>query len=275
VRVGIFRCAPTDPRFEDSGPIRSGHLLVFPRTCVCITHQGGEPIVTDPNVVMFYNLHQQYRRQKVSEQGDWCEWFAFAPAVIASALDPYDSAAAAADQPFRFTHGPCQAQSYLQQRMVVEHLLRSPQPDPLFVEESMLGVLDAVIEAAYHLAPHSGHHRARRQPLVDEVRELLNAHYPEPITLPALAQQVHSSPFQLCRIFRWGTGYTIHQYLNQLRLRAALAAVAAGAEDLTALALDLGYASHSHFTQAFRQTFGQPPSHLRRFFTSLPHCAKI
>jgi AraC family transcriptional regulator len=226
-------------------------------------------------VVMFYNLHQRYRRQKVSEQGDRCEWFAFAPEVLASALAPYDSAAATADQPFRFTHGPCQAQSYLQQRMVVEHLLRSPQPDQLFVEESMLGVLDAVVAAAYRRQPADRHTRSRYQPLVDQVRELLNAHYREPLTLPELARHVHSSPFQLCRIFRRATGYTIHQYLNQLRLRAALDAVAAGADDLTALALDLGYASHSHFTQAFRQTFGQPPSHLRRFFTSLPYCAKI
>jgi AraC-like DNA-binding protein len=49
------------------------------------------------------------------------------------------------------------------------------------------------------------------------------------------------------------------------RLRTALAAerLLAGAPDLTALALDLGYADHSHFTNAFRQEWGLPPSRFR------------
>ena len=39
--------------------------------------------------------------------------------------------------------------------------------------------------------------------------------------------------------------------------------LAAGAPDLTSLALDLGYADHSHFTNAFRQEWGVPPSRFR------------
>jgi AraC-like DNA-binding protein len=32
------------------------------------------------------------------------------------------------------------------------------------------------------------------------------------------------------------------------------------ADDLTALALDLGFSSHSHFSAVFRRTFGLTPS---------------
>ena len=39
--------------------------------------------------------------------------------------------------------------------------------------------------------------------------------------------------------------------------------LAAGEPDLTALALDLGYADHSHLTNACRREFGRPPSALR------------
>ena len=35
-------------------------------------------------------------------------------------------------------------------------------------------------------------------------------------------------------------------------------------DDLTALALDLGFSSHSHFTAAFRRAFGRPPAEFRR-----------
>ena len=77
VSIGLFRVKPWQPNFTDSG-LTKAYLLVFPRTSVTITHAGREPVVTSTNVVMFYNRGQEYRRGKVSEQGDVCEWFAFA-----------------------------------------------------------------------------------------------------------------------------------------------------------------------------------------------------
>jgi AraC-like DNA-binding protein len=39
--------------------------------------------------------------------------------------------------------------------------------------------------------------------------------------------------------------------------------LANGASDLTELALQLGYADHSHFTNAFHREWGHPPSQFR------------
>ena len=61
VSVGRFRCRPSHPHFHDTGPTR-GHLLVFPRETVTITHAGKRPIVADPSCVMLYN-RQEYRRE--------------------------------------------------------------------------------------------------------------------------------------------------------------------------------------------------------------------
>ena len=47
-----------------------------------------------------------------------------------------------------------------------------------------------------------------------------------------------------------------------VRLRASLDRVAAG-EDLSALAFDLGFSSHSHFSASFRRAFGVTPSRVR------------
>jgi AraC-like DNA-binding protein len=44
----------------------------------------------------------------------------------------------------------------------------------------------------------------------------------------------------------------------------ALERLDAGERDLTRLALDLGYSSHSHFTDAFRRSFGVTPSTARK-----------
>jgi AraC-like DNA-binding protein len=56
---------------------------------------------------------------------------------------------------------------------------------------------------------------------------------------------------------------TLHAYRNDLRLRSSLEQLESGG-DLTRLALDLGYSSHSHFTSSFRVLFGVPPSAIRR-----------
>jgi len=72
------------------------------------------------------------------------------------------------------THGPSDRRSYLEQRAVFEHVCREPSPDPLFVDETMLGVLDRVSGLA---APRCGGievpaARDRRE-VVERAREVL------------------------------------------------------------------------------------------------------
>ena len=63
---------------------------------------------------------------------------------------------------------------------------------------------------------------------------------------------------------------TVTDYRQSLRLRMALERLR-GNEDLTTIALDLGYSSHSHFTMAFRREYGLTPSAYRsRSFSPLP-----
>lgn len=270
ISVGLFRCHPDHPRFEDSGPI-DGHLIVFPRTSVAIQHEGGEPIVTSPNVVMFYNLGQVYRRYKLSDRGDHCEWFAFDSQVIVDALRPFDRKIDAhAEQPFRLTHGLSDTACYLLQRKVVEHLLSEPQPDKLFVEETMLWVLERTVERAYQKLRTNPKENTEQRERVRDVQARVATHFDQDLSLERLASEFDYSPYYLCRIFRQYTGMTIHQYLTQVRLRTALEWLATGDCKLTDLAFRLGFSSHSHFTQAFRKAFGAPPTLIREDFLPAP-----
>src|SRR5882672_6451039 len=85
VRIGRFRCKPGEPSFADSGPT-GGHLMVFPREAVSITHADARPIVADATRVMFYNLGQEYRRAAISPVGDRCEWFSFDAEAVRAAM---------------------------------------------------------------------------------------------------------------------------------------------------------------------------------------------
>jgi AraC-like DNA-binding protein len=130
----------------------------------------------------------------------------------------------------------------------------------LYVEETIIGLLARVIEDAYTEAPGSVPRRhLAAEALAHDACELLGRRFTEPMTLAEIAAAIGTSPFHLCRSFRRATGTTLHEYRNQLRLRSALDRLEA-ADDLSQLALELGYSSHSHFTAAFRRSFGFTPS---------------
>ena len=267
VKIASFRADPAHPRFRNSGPIEN-HVFVFPRTSVRIQHVDRQPFVSSPNMVTFYNRNQVYSRDCVTGDGDACEWFAVAPDLLLDAVRSHDpSAADRPDHPFLFTHGPSDPRTYLLQRLLVRQLIAGGPLDPLFVEETAVRLLDRVVANAVRVfeppAAPAKEPRARSFETVQAAQEILVARYREPLSLEEIAQQAGASVFHLCRLFRRRTGFSLHAWQTQLRLRKALEHVAEPGVDLTDLALDLGYSSHSHFTAAFRQAFGMPPSALR------------
>ena len=264
--IGQFRRGPKHWNFGGPHQI-GGTLVVFPRTSVTITHAGKAPVVADPNTVMFYNDGQVYSRDKLSHKGDLCEWFRFDPRLITDAIRVFDPHV---DDdpctPFRFSHGPSDTTSYLLQRLVVDHILANHQPDHLFIEETVMQILHRVVANSYC---HRGLEPVRRKlsserEVVNVIRQMVAIHFEQNPSLEQIAALLHYSPYYLCRIFRKYTGQSIRQYVNQLRLRASLEHVTQANTDLTHVALKMGFASHSHFTEAFRKTFGAPPSILRK-----------
>lgn len=267
VRVGRWRCPADHPDFLDSGPA-SDALFVFPREGVWIQHEGGKPFVADANTVTYYNKGQCYTRRRLSARGDQCEWFAVSPEAIAETLSAHEPAAIDRPHlPFRFTHGPSDPESYLRQRTVFEHVSREPKADRLFVEEAVLSVLGDVTRLAY---AHQGvkppvRPRPRRDvDLVEAARDVIARRFKENLSLSEIAGLVESSVFHLARIFKARTGFSLHAYRNQLRLRTALERLVEPGVDLIDIALDLGFSSHSHFTETFRRNFGKTPSAVRQ-----------
>jgi AraC family transcriptional regulator len=150
--------------------------------------------------------------------------------------------------------------------------LRAARPDgidaALAADEAALTLLRAGLQAAAATRP-----RQRRRPQTDlahldmiaAVREVIASSLGAPLTLAAIAARVHTSPFHLARVFRAFTGTSIHRHRAQLRLRTALDRLGDGERDLSRLALELGFASHSHLTDSFRREFGAPPSRYRQW----------
>ena len=173
------------------------------------------------------------------------------------AVSRYDEAVAdRGPRLFPMHTGPVSSRLYLQQRRIHEALRSN---DSLHSDEVIIGLLhDALGESLG--APR------RRAVIaagaVEAVKAILASKPSANPSLRSLASAAGCSPYDLCRFFRAGTGYTITQYKHALRLRMALGALKR-TRDLTDLALQLGYTSHSHFTMHFRRHFGVTPSQVR------------
>lgn len=104
-------------------------------------------------------------------------------------------------------------------------------------------------------------HRQQRvaRDRVDKVIGILKRSLTSPPSLEEIGREVGCSPFYLSRTFSKETGQTIPQYLRQLRLERAADLLRSGDYNVTEAALEVGYNSLSHFSQAFHQQFGCCP----------------
>lgn len=265
VRAGSFRCPANDRRFRDSGPTDNA-LVVFPRTAVRLRYAGSREFVADPTISTIYNRGQEYTRGELSAEGDRCEWFGVAPAValeIAGALDPraFDNP----DRPFAREWTAVDSALYLAQRTLFSRLARGVF-DPLEAEQAIIEIVAAVLKRAYDAAPCTAiRPRAddAHRELVQRARSILLATVNDHLTLSMIASRLGVSEFHLCRVFREQTGMTLHEYRTELKLRKALEMLPE-ANNLSRLAFDLGFSSHSHFTDTVRRRFGRTPGELRR-----------
>jgi AraC family transcriptional regulator len=86
------------------------------------------------------------------------------------------------------------------------------------------------------------------------------------LDLETLAAESGCSKRHLLRSFRASTGRTPHQYILDLRIEKAKRLMLKPFLSLIDIALECGFASQAHFTYAFRQRLGVPPSAFRRRF---------
>ncbi len=271
--VGEFHCSPRDWRWSSENCADEGHFVVFPGTTVQIAPAGSEPVVTDQNQVMLYNRDQTYHRRLVDPRGDHCVFLLVAAGLLSEVLPGAETQSG-----FRFpvTHGPVRASAYLLQRLLVRGLRTEPAPsnDRMQLEEAFYLLLGRVLTDALCLR----HVRAAREQtermhagVVEDTKLLLASRLGENLSLGEIARAVFTSGFHLARIFRRHTGFGIHEYRDQLRLRLALDRLFDPSTELSSLAHELGYASHSHFTSSFRRVFGAAPSAFRKRSSAAEH----
>lgn len=239
LRVGVFRCPPGDARWHEvNDDIGERPHVVFPGTAVGLV-RAGVHVTATPNDVVFYRPHETYERSLRDARGDVCLFIAPRELDVPSA-----------------PLGKADARSFLLARRLANRL-----DDAHFVEETAAELIARAVRGPAAPSGRRATTRRDRAELVEAAKDLLVDRLDQPLSLAAIADELHVSPFHLTRVFHERTGRTLTEYLHDLRLRAAVDRI--GEESLSRIAADLGYCSPSHFTDRFRATFGVPPSQLR------------
>ena len=255
VRVADVRCRAPCSAEREEDVARTAQVIV-PRRGVFTLRSRGEPVVADPNTAVVLAAGDEYCVTHPVSGGDDCTVFVFAPDVLESALG---------------TVPPRQATVSAQTQLATTALtvaLRPGVEDALEAEEFCIRLL-ARFTADLRALPagRPAHGRMHQRRRVEAVRELVAGRPEEGWHLAQIAHAVHCSPFHLARQFRELTGESIASYVLRLRLAMALDRLADGETSLTRLAVDCGFAHHSHFSKRFRPMFGVAPATARTALT--------
>ena len=95
------------------------------------------------------------------------------------------------------------------------------------------------------------------------VREFIEAHLTENISIQALATVAGLSKYHFARAFKRSEGMAPHEYLVQCRLRRAQHLLATTDLPLSEVALASGFSDQSHCARRFREHIGVTPGSYR------------
>ncbi|MFZ0815756.1 MAG: AraC family transcriptional regulator [Candidatus Sulfotelmatobacter sp.] len=245
-------------RHESAEECTTATELVFPYRGVYVRHLGHDQAVAEANQVLFFNATEGYRVSHPVAGGDASLSLAISEPLLRELAPPAllrDGATLAFRRHRLRLDARAQALVAL-----LRHSLRQNIAEPLEAESLALTLVQR------SLGPRTTHAAGAslgRERLVDRVKLVLTSDLSRRWTLAEIATEVRGSPVYLTQVFQQVEGLPLYRYQLRLRLARALDLIAQY-DDLTALSLDLGFSSHSHFSAAFREAYGRSPSAFRQ-----------
>jgi len=230
----------------------------FPYRGLFVQHVDGHEVVCDANQVVVCTRGEVFRLS--GPVADGYSVMIITPTLdVLSAIMQRDERAIGNHPLFRRRAWRADARLLNDRTRLLHRAPRAQEMDVLEAEESVLGLLRTALHDRHPRRRSHGRSTAR---LIRRTKEFLEAELPNRVRLVDVARAAGASPTYLTDVFRRVEGVPLHRYLTHLRLARALVDLP-HTNDLTGLALGLGFSSHSHFSFAFRRAFGATPSQFR------------
>lgn len=94
----------------------------------------------------------------------------------------------------------------------------------------------------------------------------IQEHYKEPIDVETICSEIGFSKYYFCKIFKKQQGQTIHQYLNDYRIKNAKELLAYSKLSVNTIATQVGFKNSLTFIRAFERTVNMTPSEYRGYY---------
>jgi len=157
-------------------------------------------------------------------------------------------------------HDPLVSQMALTIANQIDHgVLDTTLADALSTALAVRIVRHYVDPSAIELVPSSGLSRERLQ----RVRDYIEAHLGDRLSLTDLAGVACLSPFHFSRSFKLALGVGPQRYIMQRRLERAKTLMRRTNQPLARIALEAGFSDQSHLSSVFRRQTGASPGRFR------------
>jgi AraC family transcriptional regulator len=110
-----------------------------------------------------------------------------------------------------------------------------------------------------------------REKLLEEIKDFIESHLGEELTLGKISDRVCYSEEYLSRLFKKATGENLFDYIRGRRLVEAAKKLRDGKGRIVDTAFDFGFRSHEVFTRAFTGYFGITPLRFRQLKPEIKH----
>jgi AraC family transcriptional regulator len=251
------------PENQNCGKVEysDADIVVMPLRGAFVKHiLSGEKFLAEPSQVLFFAAGRAYRVSHEVVMHDDSLVLQFSPDILQQVL---------VDTTAKENFYAIETNSLLSPRSIAARTLllwrlKHQLAEPIEVEETSLSLISSAFITARGRKNRSEPTRPRRSIQVEAARVALLQDPEQKWTLSELSNKVHCSPYHLTRIFKKEIGIPLHQYQLRMRISKSLNALLDTKDDLTNIALDSGFYSHSHFTSAFHQLVGSSPSEFRK-----------
>lgn len=129
------------------------------------------------------------------------------------------------------------------------------------INSSLNELLVLLMNESWHPAEHLD--SALKKQNIDPIREYLDMHYTQKISLDALAEQFFISKFYLTRVFKEQFGGSINTYVLNLRITKAKQMLRFTDKKLEDIGYQCGLGAPHYFSRIFKQVEGITPSEFR------------
>ncbi|MBQ8356675.1 MAG: helix-turn-helix domain-containing protein [Clostridia bacterium] len=146
--------------------------------------------------------------------------------------------------------------------MILQHAACEEAFDKVRLDLSLLRLLLLLGEDTTEKKSDVSHTRSKNTYLA--IREYIESHYAEELSLSQISERMDISPQYAARIFRQFAGRSVTTFIQQVRLRQSEELLRHSSLSISQIAFAAGFSSPYYYSRLFSRTYGTTPTAFRR-----------